>query len=224
MSSTSLPQNLSEQLTELRATVEHRNQATGQMKAAASRKIKSLTNALNEAGIEGDAETILSTAASLGPDQPADKVKLADLEATITAQLKEQDVTEPTTEQIAALGDLTVEAGGLDGYKPERWGQGRWISAAVLKRISVALKPAADPKPNTTTKKSKSRFDRQLILDKAADSEDAEQLAKACGYDLNASFRRRISWLVTKDGVLDERFLSVKERPSNKQQPEAVAA
>lgn len=81
---------------------------------------------------------------------------------------------------------------------------------------------ATKPKPRKTTK-----FDSELIVAKAADAADAEQLAEACGYELDANLRRRISWLVKHDHVLDEKFLSVKPRPARKQveqQEQPVAA
>jgi predicted transcriptional regulator len=139
---------VSQQLVELRAQVEHRATARGSAKGVASKKIKQLVRQLNEAGIEGDADTILATAASLGPQE--------------------------------------------------------------------------QPKPKKKSKPAK--FSREAILTAAETAQDAERLAEMTGYPLDASLRRRISWLVTKEHGLDERFLSVKERPSKKQQPEAVAA
>jgi hypothetical protein len=61
------------------------------------------------------------------------------------------------------------------------------------------------------------KFDKQLIIEKAATATDAKHLAKACGYELDGNLRRRISWLVKHDKVLDAKFLSVKPRPAKKQ-------
>jgi hypothetical protein len=101
-----------------------REGATGQIKANMTRQIKKLEQEL----------------AAAQPDQPKpEKTKLADLERQIVATLRERGVTEPDTDTIAAIGDPVVEAGNLDGFTAARYGQGRWVSAAVLKRIRKAL-------------------------------------------------------------------------------------
>jgi hypothetical protein len=56
-----------------------------------------------------------------------------------------------------------------------------------------------------------------LIIEKAATATDAEHLAKACGCELEGNLRRRISWLVKHDKILDAKFLRVKPRPAKKQ-------
>src|SRR4051812_26564464 len=70
---------------------------------------------------------------------PVERIKLAELERKLTAAFREQGVTEPTHEQIAALGDPIVEAGAVVGYTSARYGQGRWVSSAVLRRVAKAL-------------------------------------------------------------------------------------
>jgi hypothetical protein len=81
----------------------------------------------------------------------------------------------------------------------------------LVKVIEQHLGGTVGPARNTD------KFDKQLIIEKAATATDAEHLAKACGCELEGNLRRRISWLVKHDKILDAKFLRVKPRPAKKQ-------
>lgn len=105
-----------------------REGATGGIKAGMTRQIKALQRELAEAQAREGAT----------PDA-APKLKLADLEQQIAEQLRKQGATEATAPEVKAIGNPVVLAGRLTGYTADRYGNGEWISPAVLRRITKLL-------------------------------------------------------------------------------------
>lgn len=106
-----------------------RDGASGRVKGNMTRVVKKLSAEL--------ADLERQIAPEPAPTEP--KVKLADLEAQVIATLREQGIETPTVADIAKVGDPIVAAGRLAFYRAERWDDGRWVSAAVLRRIRAAV-------------------------------------------------------------------------------------
>jgi hypothetical protein len=72
------------------------------------------------------------------------KVKLADLEKHVITVLKKDGIKGDAADlqtKIAAVGDPTVNAGELEFYTAAKYGNGAWVSNALLKRVRAALTP-----------------------------------------------------------------------------------
>ncbi|MBO9533933.1 MAG: hypothetical protein J7513_13260 [Solirubrobacteraceae bacterium] len=85
------------------------------------------------------------TATKQATPTPARKTTLADLETEIAKAIA-KTTSAVTVELIAKHGNSAVEAGELSGYTPKRYGQGRWVSAGVVARVTKlvdTMRPAA---------------------------------------------------------------------------------
>lgn len=101
-----------------------RDKAKGAAKGKLTRELKKL-----------DAELVEAQK----PVEPEPEVTLEQLEALVVTELLESG-SEPTFDAIGAIGNPIVKADRLKFYKAQRWGNGEWISKAVLKRIKAAVK------------------------------------------------------------------------------------
>jgi hypothetical protein len=131
---------------ELDAAKLARASATGHIKANMTRAIKALEHEL--AALTADAEQ------SGQPDpEPVDApMNLADLEADIIAAINGGTIRNDR-DAAADYGDTVLRTRGIRYYRPERWDEGRWLSAAMLKRIQRATKaeePEAAEEPQPT--------------------------------------------------------------------------
>jgi hypothetical protein len=135
---------MSEFTTVVEFNAELENLTTQRESAKGAAKSK-LTKSIKKLETERDA----FVAAEAAKDEAAAiKVKLADLETQMIEKLREAGVEVATAENIAPLGDPVVDAGQLEGYTAKRYNAGRWVSAAILKRVNRALKAdavAAEP-------------------------------------------------------------------------------
>jgi len=75
-------------------------------------------------------------------------ITLHELEDAIVAILIE-DKADPTQEAIEAIGNPVVAAGKLVHHPADKYGNGEWISASVIRRIQKAAQP-----PMETTDKA----------------------------------------------------------------------
>jgi hypothetical protein len=82
------------------------------------------------------------------------KIRLAELEEQIVRELTKAGATRDANdlaERMAAIGDPIVNEGGLEFYTAQRYGDGRWVSAAVLKRVRAQLPESAQQAPAKAT-------------------------------------------------------------------------
>ena len=70
-------------------------------------------------------------------------ITLHELEDAIVAILIE-DKADPTQEAIEAIGNPVVAAGKLVHHPADKYGNGEWISASVLRRIEKAAQPSKE--------------------------------------------------------------------------------
>lgn len=82
-------------------------------------------------------------AATDTPAERPERMKLADLEQFVATALTKEGVTDVVPAEIAKHGDPILAAGRLSGYTPARYGKGRWISPAVVKRIAKIVADTA---------------------------------------------------------------------------------
>lgn len=101
-----------------------RESASGRVKANMTRQIKTLQAEL----------------AAMSPK--TEPVKLAELEADIVAAIKAGTLG-GHRDEVAKYGDEVLTRVGIKFYRADRWDGGRWLSAAMWKRIERATKDEA---------------------------------------------------------------------------------